>query len=395
MLPAILLLVLSAAGTEPEPVGTVEIPLQQAPTWHFAAIPLVSYGSDVGLTLGAGLYFYRPVTEHPEELQTASLSASYATRGPRALDGGLGLRRLFGTSLRTMLNVHLGDDDLMPYWGEGSQLGGLDVPAGFGTPPPAYRYHDRRLFLSGILRGAIAGPLGWHVRARWLDVDVAEPSELLAAAQPAGWRGGRVALGEVGLLLDTRDREVNTRSGVFASAAVFAAPRIQGVSDFSFHGYDGTLRVYVPLGFITVAARALYDRKIAGLPETQPSDASAVPFFERMLYEGISYNEGLGGASTIRGIARYRVSGEEKMLANLELRATVLTTRLASKTQEWGLDVGVDAGRARQPGYRDIEGTGATVGFRLVWDRALLLRIEMSRARGGDSTLYVSIGEMF
>jgi hypothetical protein len=393
VLPAILMCALSAGSPElevPEPP-----PPPVTPTWHFAALPLVSYGSDVGLTLGGALFLYRPLAEHPSEHDTASLSLSYATRGPRSIDASSGFMRVFGTSLRTFLNVHVGDDDQMPYWGEGAQLGGLLIPSGYGSPPEPYRYHDRRLFLTGILRGAIAGPLGWHLRARWIDVDVAEPSALLASSRPPGFRGGRVALGEVGLLYDSRDREVNTRSGVFVSAAVFAAPQLAGVSDFAFHGYDGAIRVYVPLGLgITLAARALYDRKLAGIPE-RGDPLPAVPFFERSLYEGISYNEGLGGAATIRGIARYRVAGDEKMLANVELRATLLTTHLASKMQEWGVDVGVDAGRAQQPGYPPIDGAGAVVGLRLIWDRAVLLRVEMGRARGGDNTLYISFGEQF
>jgi hypothetical protein len=388
VLAALLLTSLAAAGTGAEAPAEPD-------GWRFAAIPMVSYGSDVGLTLGAGLFLYRPIAEHPGEHQEASISLSYATRGPRSVDVGWGFRRLFGTRLRTRWNVHLADDALMPYWGEGAQLGGLPTPAGFGSPPPPFRYHDRRFFAAAILQGPIAGPFGWHLRARWLNVGVDEPSALLVTSQPPGVRGGRVALGELGLFYDTRDREVGTRSGWFVTAAAFAAPQLDGVSDFSFHGYDAAVRVYVPLVLgMTLAGRALYDRKIAGLPGRR-ADAAAVPFFERMLYEGISYNEGLGGAATIRGIARYRVAGEEKMLANVQLRMSLLTTRLFSKTQEWGLSLGVDAGRATQPGFPAIEAAGATAGLRLVWDRAILFRVEVGRARGGENTLYVAFGEQF
>jgi hypothetical protein len=403
VLPALLLFSLAATGavsTGPDDTGPAEPgPVLTAPGdvegWRFAAIPMVSYGSDVGLTLGAGIFFYRPIPGHPGEHQEASLSLSYATRGPRSADLGWGLRRIFGTPLRTRWNFHLADDALMPYWGEGAQLGGLATPAGFGTPPAPFRYHDRRFFATAILQGPIAGPFGWHLRARWLTVDVAEPSALLVASQPPGLRGGRVAVGEVGLLYDTRDREVGTRRGWFVTAAGFVAPQLDGVSDFAFHGYDAAVRVYVPLVLgMTLAGRALYDRKIAGVPTGEARNA-AVPFFERMMYEGISYNEGLGGAATIRGIARYRVAGDEKMLANVQLRMHLLTTRIASKTQEWGLSLGLDAGRASQPGYPAIEAAGATAGLRFIWDRALLFRVEVGRARGGENTLYIAFGEQF
>jgi hypothetical protein len=180
------------------------------------------------------------------------------------------------------------------------------------------------------------------------------------------------------------------------TAAAFAAPQVGGLSDFAFHGYDASARAYVPLGLgLTVALRALYDRKMAGVPRTH-SVTEAVPFFERMMYEGIAFNEGFGSAATLRGIARYRISGPEKALGNAQLRANLFTTHAFDKTQEWGLDVGIDAGWARQPGYPHVDAAGVAGGLRFLWDRMLLLRVEMGRAlRGGDATLYVTFGEQY
>jgi hypothetical protein len=392
--PALLALVL-AASEPPVPPREAEPRVEVGEGWHFAALPIFSYGSDVGLTLGAALYFYKLFPDRSQERQSANLAFSYATRGPRSLDSGWNVRRIGGTSLHTLFNLHLGDDPLMPYWGEGAQLGGLPFPPGWGTPPPPYRYHDRRVFASGTLQGAFVGPFGWHLRARYLFVDVVEQSALLAESSPPGARGGRVALGEVGLLLDARDREINTHRGLYASVTAFLAPQIHGVSDFAFHGWDATVRVYVPLwSGATIAARGLYDRKLAGTP-LATSETSAVPFFERMLYEGTSNNEGLGGSGTIRGVARFRISGDEKLLGNAQLRVTVLSTHLFDKLQEYGLDVGVDAGLARQAGYPQVDAGSVALGLRIVWDRALAVRVEAARARGGETGWYIALGEMF
>lgn len=364
--------------------------------WRFAGVPIASYGSDLGFTLGGALFFYRPLEGHPDEYRNLTMALSYATRGPRAFDSKLDFPHLRDTSLRTTWNVHLADDTVMPYWGEGAALGGSSVPTGYGTPPEPYRYHDRRLFVAAILRGAIAGPLGWHARARFLDVDVAAQSALLAAANPPGAHGGRVALGEIGLWYDTRDREVDPRRGAFLTAAAFAAPHVDGISDFSFHGYDANARVYIPvLPSVTLALRALYDRKLAGMPFVNGQQNAVVPFFERMLYEGLAYNEGIGGAGTLPGIARYRISGDEKMLGNAQVRVTVFSTHLASKPQDWGVGVGVGAARAQQPGYAPVQAVSFTGGLRLVWDRALIARLEVGRAPGGDNTLYFAFGEEY
>jgi hypothetical protein len=386
---ALLLLALSA--NEP----AIEAPLE-IEGWHFAGIPLVSYGSDLGLSIGGALFFYKKLPDHPGEAHFITLSASYATRGPKSLDGSWSQVRIFGTSLRTFWNLHLGDDAQMPYWGEGAALGGLTTPPGFGTPPEPYRYHDRRIFAAITLRGGLFSAFGWHLRARWLDVDVATPSALLVASSPPGATGGKVGLGEIGLYFDTRDRELGTHEGVFATLAAFAAPQLGGFSDFAFHGYDASVRVYIPLWFgATLALRGLYDRKLAGVPRLTSSQP-AVPFFERTLYEGVSYNEGLGGGSTVRGLARFRLAGDEKALGNAQLRVNLFSTHLFGKSQDFGIDGGIDAGAARQPGYPTVSGEGLAVGLRFVWDRAILLRVEMGRAlQGGDQALYIAFGEMF
>ncbi len=371
---------------------------RDAGSWRFAGVPILSYGSDLGRQLGAALFLYRRRPEQPPDEDRVSLSISYATKGPRSVDLDVAVRRLFGTSLRVEAKLRLADDRLMPYWGEGANLGGLTTPPGAGAPPPPFRYHDRRAFASFALRGALIGPLGWHVRARWLDVGVRTPSALLAASDPPGARGGRVALGEVGLLLDTRDREVDTRRGVFATAGAFLAPGLRGVSDFTFHGYDAALRVYVPLWpGATATARALYDLKLAGgLTSSTPGSAAAVPFFERMLYEGLRFGEGLGGAATVRGVARLRLAGDEKALLNVEVRARVATTHLLGKAEEWEVAAGFDAGRAQQPGFASVHAVGASIGARMVWDRSVFVRFDAARAAGiADHALYLSFGELF
>jgi hypothetical protein len=221
-------------------------------------------------------------------------------------------------------------------------------------------------------------------------------SALLASSAPPGARGGRVALFEAGLLWDSRDREMGTHRGTFITAAAFAAPALGGVSDFGFHGWNASARVYLPLVLgATLALRGVWDVKRAGIPWQAAAPTDAVPFFERMLYEGIAYNEGLGGGSTVRGVARYRISGEEKLLGNVQLRVPLFTVRPAGKPLEVGVSAGVDAGLASQPGYDAVQDAGAAVGLRLAWDRAILARIEVGRARGGDNSLFVAFGEMF
>ena len=221
-------------------------------------------------------------------------------------------------------------------------------------------------------------------------------SVLLAGARPPGYGGGRVLLAEAGLLCDRRDRPLDPHQGLFIAASGFVAPFVSGVSDFAFHGYTGTARAYLPLSSkAALAFRGLYDAKFWGVGLGHRGKNDAVPFFERMLYEGYDFDEGLGSASTIRGIALYRVSGERKLLGNVQLRVNLFTLRIIGKNQDLGFTAGIDAGRAWQPGYPHVDGASAAVGLRVVWDHAIILRLELARAPGGDISFYLAFGDMF
>jgi len=81
---------LPALAAEQNPERTSEPPpdaptisADVAPGWHFVGLPLVSYGSDVGLTLGGALFFYRDVAHHPGLQQSSTLSLPAPPRAYR------------------------------------------------------------------------------------------------------------------------------------------------------------------------------------------------------------------------------------------------------------------------------------------------------------------------
>jgi len=348
-------------------------------------VPNVAYGSDVGLKVGVAAYLYRVAEVDPDRRDRLSLGLAYSTRGPRFIEARWYDYRLLGTRAHTAWDVRLADDDLAPYWGEGAGLGGLPVAPGSGTPPPEYRYHDRRAFASALVAAPIAGSLNAYGRLRWLRVDLVATGPLLAAQRPLGFGGGDVALAEAGFLVDTRDVETGTRRGLYVNAALFGAPALGGPFAYAFGGGNVTFRQYLPLRpDARLALRLMADLK-----------RGSVPFFERTIYEGVEFGDGLGGGETIRGVARYRLAGEDKLLANLELRMDLLTYHPFERSLEVGLATGIDAGAARQRGYSTVAALGGFAGVRLLWDEAILLRVELGYAAQGSAALYVSFGEEF
>ncbi|HEX7622884.1 MAG TPA: hypothetical protein VF400_04875, partial [Anaeromyxobacteraceae bacterium] len=289
----------------PPPPGAARRPRSAV---QLTAIPIVTYGSDVGLQLGGAAYLYE-LDDAGNRGNWGALGISWTERGPRSVELKGELLGIGGTSLRSFVQVKASLDTSAPYWGEGAALGGFPIAPGAGGPPPPFRYRAAAPWASFILRGALAGPFGWWTRLRYTEVAVTEPGAALAAATPPGARGARSTLLGAGVVYDTRDRSSSPRRGWFADASLFgSAPG--PLASHALAGADAGVRGYFrPWGSSVLAVRALYDLKLGD-----------VPFFERSLYEGLGYGEGLGGAGTIRGLARDRLSGEEKVLVGAELR---------------------------------------------------------------------------
>jgi hypothetical protein len=367
-------------------VATADLPERAGPgDLRLVAAPTATYTSDIGLTLGAGGSLYR-ASDVPGRLERLTLNAAWASRGPRWLAMRWEEPQVGSLGWGLLGDVRLADDNREPYWGEGAALGGLSTAAGFGAPPDPFRYHDRRAFLSLTARPSRATSPSPYFRARWLLLEVVDAGTLLRAARPRGADGGGEALAEAGLFIDTRDRDVGTHRGLLASCSMFVAPPIGSLSAGGMGGANLSAAIYLPLSRgATLAGRALYDRKVGD-----------VPFYERALYEGMSYGVGMGGAETIRGVARSRISGDEKGLASLEVRAPVANLRAFGGTPlQIGVATGLDVGFARQSGYGAVAAVGGFAGLRALWDRAVLLRLEVGYAGQGGTAVYLATGEQF
>ncbi|GEJ55299.1 hypothetical protein [Anaeromyxobacter diazotrophicus] len=351
---------------------------------QLTAIPLVTYGSDIGLQAGAASYLYQ-LDREGQRGDWGALGFAWSTHGPRGIETKGELLRLFDTSLRALFQAKVWFDPEAPYWGEGAGLGGLPVAPGAGNPPDPFRWRSSGPWLSLILRGDLLGPLGWWVRYRFTDISVADPGEALRAGAPPGRGGGPSSLVHLGLVYDRRDRPSSPRRGVLADASIFASPPLSPLAAQQLAGGDVGLRVYVPLWRDTVLAfRGLYDLKLGD-----------VPFYERSQYEGLTYGEGLGGNGTVRGLARDRLSGEEKLLAGVELRAWLTETRWLGRRQQWGVSAGGDAGRARDRGHAPVVGAGAFGGVRALLDEAVVIRFEVGFAGQGATAYYLAFDEAF
>jgi hypothetical protein len=128
-------------------------------------------------------------------------------------------------------------------------------------------------------------------------------------------KGGWVNTIKAGFMWDSRDNKPNPMKGLWSEIGVEAAPSFLG-NDWSFSKLYITHRQYFTLieNDLSLVYRLGYQTTISG----------HTPFFYQSQVitsrlTGTS-SEGLGGASTLRGILRNRVIGDAFFMGNIELR---------------------------------------------------------------------------
>jgi len=132
--------------------------------------------------------------------------------------------------------------------------------------------------------------------------------------------GGVFSILKTGLVFDTRDSEQVPMKGIWAEATLIAAPKFMSSMDNSFLKLALYWRHYIPIikKRLSFAYRLNYQGTIAG-----HTPVYAQTFTFNSVANGL-YNEGLGGAKTIRGMVRNRTVGDGIVLGNFEFRWDVV-----------------------------------------------------------------------
>jgi outer membrane protein assembly factor BamA len=158
---------------------------------------------------------------------------------------------------------------------------------------------------------------------RYLALDIISPDEA---------KGGWVNTLKAGLMYDTRDNKSNPMKGLWTEAGIEGAPSFLG-NDWSFLKLYVVHRQYFTLieNDLSFAYRLGYQTNLSG----------KTPFFyQSQVITSLltrATNEGLGGATTLRGVLRNRVVGDGFFLGNFELRWKPVYFKFLK--QDWYLGV--------------------------------------------------------
>jgi outer membrane protein assembly factor BamA len=159
---------------------------------------------------------------------------------------------------------------------------------------------------------------------------------LISAAEA---KGGWVNTLKAGIAWDSRDNRPNPMKGIWTEMGIEAAPSFMG-NDWSFSKFYLTHRQYFTIipKDLALVYRIGYQTKLSG----------TTPFFYQSqvitsMLTGAT-NEGLGGASTLRGVLRNRVLGDGFVFGNVEFRWKPVYFKLFNQDCYLGLNAFYDFG---------------------------------------------------
>ena len=342
--------------------------------WKFGgALPAVSFDSDLGFQYGALAEFfnYGDGSKYPDYLDHTYTEISHYTKGS-------GIYRFMYESNHLIPGVHM-TSDLSYLPDQASHFYGFNgyesvfnkdwMDDKLASPPYRtrmfYRFQRNQFRFKNDFQGKLSGEhIKWSAGFAFQDFKnssvnieklnkgkkvklptveeqpgLFERYQALGLISPNEADGGWVNTLKAGLMWDSRDNRPNPMKGLWTEVGIEVAPKFMG-NDWGFSRLYLIHRQYFTLieKNLSFVYRLGYQSTISG----------TVPFFYQSqvitsMLTGAT-NEGLGGASTLRGVMRNRVLGDGFIMGNIELRWKPLYFKFLKQDCYLGLDLFTDFG---------------------------------------------------
>ena len=345
--------------------------------WTFGVLPSVAFDADLGFQYGAltNLYYYGDGSTYPEYLHSIYAEAAYTTKH-------FGIFRLSYDSKYLIPNHRLSVDiaylpdqlcDFYGFNGYESHLnaGYIDQSSLDEYISRAYYKYRRDLFrFAADLTGEISKPWYWNggLGVLWFGVGSTDIERLNSFTKneekklpdttslfdqyvkygyisTAETQGGAFPYLHGGVTYDTRDRLTNPSSGIHADAFITGFVDLGEAREFHNIKLNANFRHYLTLwpDRLILAYRLGTQLTLAGNSPFYLNTYLNQTYYQRAAYEG------LGGASSVRGMMRNRVLAPGVAFANIELRTHLFGFTIGKNYFSVGINPFVDAGMVVQP----------------------------------------------
>jgi outer membrane protein assembly factor BamA len=370
---------------------------QRTPAGHaVTGIPALNFDSDEGLGYGALLQYY-DYGDHIEPYRyTLQPTLFLTTKGRRDVGLFVDAPHLLPNGWRLGASFAREQQLATPYYGIGNDT---RVSDGATAPPNRYFYrYGRRVLRANLdlqhavgasaLR-ALVGVGARSVVANTVPFD--EGTTLLAQSLGAGQLPAvDTRYLRLGLVWDSRDREIGTHRGTWAELLIQQNARVLGATE-SFTRTTATVREFLPIApRLTIAERVVVQ------------DVSGAPSFTEMSVVQGSYrdDEALGGSTSLRGIPKNRYLGKGIAFANNELRWDAARFILRDRPARLVLNGFVDTGRVWDGGVQLRQAftglhTGYGGGARLALGPTFVVGADVGHSSESAAAVYVGLGYLF
>jgi outer membrane protein assembly factor BamA len=372
-------------------------PAQSAPTprgLEIAGVPALNFNSDEGFGYGAVLQIYDYGAGLAPYRVTLQPTLLFTTRGKRDLSLFLDAPHVLPEGWRLGAYIEQQRQLATPWYGVGNDAP-FNEQLTAGANPYFYRFGSNGFRGSADIQHTLGVPtlrMLFGVGGRSMSVNpVPYDSGTTLLAQQLGTAipTGESRYARVGLIWDTRDREVGTHRGTWSELLVQRSGAVLGANEV-FTRSTLTTREYVPLTDRVTLAERLILQNVTG----------SVPFYELFpIQSSFKDDDGLGGAGNVRGIPKDRYAGKGLALANSELRWRAAEFTLRGKPSAVVLSGFVDAGRVWASGLRASGlGTlhvGVGGGARLALGPSFVVATDVGHSSQSAAAVYIGLGYLF
>jgi outer membrane protein assembly factor BamA len=369
------------------------------PTGHqFAGLPILGYDADEGVGYGVFVAFYDYGYDGAQPYRySLQPQVFFTSRGrtdvilfvdaPHLLPSGWRLNGLLGRE----------QQKATPFYGVGNETANISA---LTAAPNNYYYRFGRIVYQGnadfqhpIFTKPLRALIGLGARNEAIQT-VSYDSGTSLLAQTLGVRGTlpstNTNYGRLGLVVDTRNKEISTTQGTWSELLVQRAGKVAG-GDEVFTRITSTLRGYVPLTSKLVLAERVLLQTVHGNPPI--TDLS----FVQSSYRD---DEALGGATSIRGIPRNRYVGKGVEFSNTELRWTVTHFTVLKYHTGLVLSSFFDTGRVWADGFDantifDGLHAGYGGGVHLEIGPTFVVSGDLAHSSQSTAALYIGTGYLF
>jgi len=411
--------------------------------WNFGGVPVIAYDSDIGFKYGAlvNVFNYGDGSQYPKYRHSLYFEWSRTTKGSGVNQFTYDSEYLI-PGIRVSAEASLLTEQSLDFYGfngyESYYNPDYEDEESEDYISRMFYNQERKLTrLKADFQGKITGKqFRWFAGIEYnnaklgtVDIDKLNkgkdaedqlPDTALLYDRYVAWGlipgdqadGGHTTLIKAGVVYDTRDIEANPMKGIWTDLQFLMAPSFLGNDNLSYTRVALTHRQYFTLApqVLNFAYRISYQAKLSGdMPYYMlPFVYNTAPSLTR---------DGLGGAKTVRGVMRNRITGDDFLYGNLELRWKFLRTLLFNQNIYLALSGFLDGGMVTGNYQVDKSGVpadefsqklvqdsdeklhlGAGAGIHIVMNQNFVIAVDYGRALDpgdGESGLYIGLNFLY